>query len=500
MSNRGKFIAVVMLLASLMVLLGYLASFLVVNDDGRVEVPFFDTTTTTTTTTTPTTEDPEVVKARQEAERLALEKHIRENTIYIAPGTRVFKDTEISEEVLLAEKKMALYSVGFDDGLYQVKRSYYDDDILGYVTEGSAHTTLVDFIQMPEPDCDYEYYRSIPNYPENPRVKVRGIYLTQFTFSNEMFDTLLDVIDATNINTMVIDVKNDSEELLFYSDTAARLNPEANEYAVMTKEEARALIEKAKQHGVYLIARIVTFKSPIYAKTHPDSVITYASSGQPFTEDGWLLWNSPADKDFWEYNVGIAEEAADMGFNEIQFDYVRFPTVPFGVDFNYMGLGENSKTHAVQSFLKFAIERLRQKHVYVAADLFGWAATAVDDVDIGQHWEALVNVVDYVCPMVYPSHYGPGNFGIDWPDTQPYATVYASVSDCIERNSNVVEPSILRPWIQYFTASYLGEPGVQYIYYGREQVQAQIQALSDLGVDEYILWNPTNDYRIDVLE
>ncbi len=495
--RKGKFLAIIVLLASIMVLLAYIVSRL----DSPIATIFEPTSPTTTpTTTTATTVDEEALKRAKEEERRKLEQHIRDNTIYIAEGARIFKDTELSEEILIAEDKMSLYSLGLKDGFYEVKKDYYDTEVLGYISESFVHLSPMDFIELPEEDCEYEHVRSIPNFQENPRIKVRGVYVTIPTFLGSEYKNIVELINSTDLNAIVVDIKDDSEQLLFTSDSASKYNPAANKLASADKKDIEPLIKLAKDKGIYLIARIVTFKSPIYSKENREGIITYAGTNTPFTEDGILLWTSPMDKNLWEYNIGLAEEAIDLGFNEIQFDYVRFPTVPLSQEFFYKDLGDHSKTYAIQSFLKYAHERVNAKKAYLAADIFGWAATALDDVGIGHHWEALTNVVDYMCPMVYPSHYGPGNFGIPAPDLEPYRTIDFAIKDCISRNSNVLEPAILRPWIQYFTASYLGTYGVDYIAYGREEVQAQIQALADNGIDEYLLWNPHNAYEYDVVK
>lgn len=494
--RRGRFIVILVLLASVMVLLAYILSRYL--EDGSFSIGVFETTTTSTSaTTTETTVDPEIQKA---AERAALEKHIRENTIYVDAGIRVFNDKDLTEEILFTEKMTSFYSLGLEDGHYAVKLSYDSADIFGFIPEASVKLSPKEFITSPEPDCEYDHVRTIPNFPENPRVKAKALYLSISSTVGDSFDHMLDVIENTELNSLVIDVKNDSEELLFVSDAAAKYNPEANQHARLQKSELAPIIKKAKDKGIYLIARIVTFKSPIYSEQHRDGIITYAGTDTPFTEDGVLLWTSPMDKNLWEYNVLLGEEAADLGFHEIQFDYVRFPTVPLSREFYYKDLGEHSKTYAIQSFLRFAGERLHRKNVYVAADIFGWAATAHDDVQIGQHWEAMANVVDYICPMIYPSHYGEWNFGIQYPDTQPYETVSAAIQDCIDRSAHVMEPAILRPWIQHFTASYIYYQGLQYIPYGRAEIKAQIEALKEKGIEEYLLWNPSNDYEIEVLK
>ncbi|MDO4753512.1 MAG: putative glycoside hydrolase [Bacillota bacterium] len=492
--KKGRMAVILVLLASIMVLLAYVLS--VVLEGG----PIFEQPTTSTATTTVTTETTEDLEARRAAEREALEKHIRENTVYVDAGIRVFNDRELSKEIFITDRKMSFYSLGLEDGHYEVKRSYDDAETFGFIPEASVKKSLKEFIAAPEEDCEYDYIRTIPDFPENPRIKARALYLSISTTTGSGFDHILDVVENTELNSLVIDIKDDSEELLFESDAAAKYNPEANRHARLKKAQLAPIIKKAKDKGIYLIARIVTFKSPIYSEQNRDGIITYAGTDTPFTEDGVLLWTSPMDRNLWEYNIGLGEEAADLGFNEIQYDYVRFPTVPLTKEFYYKDLGTHSKTYAIQSFLRYAGERLHAKKVYLAADIFGWAATAVDDVQIGQHWEAMTNVVDYMCPMIYPSHYGEWNFGIQYPDTQPYETVLAATQDCIDRNGNVTNPAILRPWIQHFTASYIYYQGLQYIEYGREEIKAQIRALKEKGIEEYLLWNPSNDYEIDVLK
>ena len=181
-----------------------------------------------------------------------------------------------------------------------------------------------------------------------------------------------------------------------------------------------------------MIARIVAFKSPFYAQNHPDRAIVYKDSGKLYTDSDRLPWVSPHDRIMWEYNVAIAKEAAELGFNEIQFDYVRFPAIGNTEAIDYRNETDESQTATIQNFLKYAYEALKPYEVYISADVFGWAATATGGIGIGQHWEAVSNVVDYISPMMYPSHYGPNTFGLPVPDAYPYETIDRSVKDAIE--------------------------------------------------------------------
>jgi hypothetical protein len=201
----------------------------------------------------------------------------------------------------------------------------------------------------------------------------------------------------------------------------------------------------------------------------------------------------------WDYNVTVAEEAARLGFNEIQFDYVRFPASNGGkldASLDYRNPEGETKSEAIQKFLVYAHERLSPLGVYVAADVFGWAASSTDDVGIGQHWEAVSNVVDYLCAMMYPSHYGPGNYGYAVPDAAPYGVIDKGIKDSMARNQNIETPGALRPWIQDFTATWVKG----HIRYGAAELRAQIDALKANGVEEYLLWNAGNSYTGSALK
>lgn len=505
MKNGGKIIVILLFLVSIGILGAFVFARLGIG--GIADLPIVGTTTTTPDASSISASiEASISSSKAEEERLAAEaaerlRLIAENTVYVPKGTEIFRTAELVEGdvVHTATERMALYSVGLKADVYEVKYSYDATETLGFVPASLVKKSPADFIEYPQDGVDYGHFPKSADYPDNPRIKAKAIYVTISTVTGSGYDELIQLVEQTDLNAMVIDVKDDNEWLLFHSKAAEKYNPVANKTSAIDEARMKELVKKAKDKGIYLIARIVTFKSPVYSDEHLDSVITYAASGQPYTEDGVLLWTSPYHKGLWEYNVALAEEAADYGFNEIQFDYVRFPT-PSSHEINYKNDGTPSKTAAIQNFLKFAYDKLSKKHVYVAMDIFGWSATTLDDAGIGQHWEAMANVVDYVCPMIYPSHYSPGNFGLNEPDIAPYEAIDGAIKDCLSRNANIQEPGVLRPWIQYFTASYLQYSGRQYLHYGRAEVQAQIKALQDNGIEEYLLWNPSNTYELDVLQ
>lgn len=438
-------------------------------------------------------------KAKAEAEAAELEKKladIKENSYFISnDGTKVWdKPTEDAAIVDALDEKTSVYVSDYlKDESGEIKKMEIKSDIdsevvLGYIESGSVRKSLSDFIVRPIEDVDYAAVQKNGSFESNPKIDVKGVYVTGHSARGERLQELYTLIEETELNAMVIDVKDDNGYLLFYSEAAEKFNPEANNHVYI--KDMESFVKEMKDRGIYLIARIVTFKSPIYAKTHTERAIVYKDSGSLYSDADGLIWASPHDRTLWEYNVGIAIEAAEYGFNEIQFDYVRYPAIGNKSRMDYRNKEEESHTATIQKFLKYAYSELSPYEVYVAADVFGWAATALDDVGIGQQWEGISNVVDYMCPMMYPSHYGPNNFGLSVPDAFPYETIDRSLKDAFKRDSNLETPGLIRPWIQDFTAPWVKG----YIRYGVPEVRAQIDALKANGINEYLVWNAGNRY------
>lgn len=328
-------------------------------------------------------------------------------------------------------------------------------------------------------------------YPGNPRVEAKGIYLTLYSASNDRLDKLIEMTKRTKINTFVIDVKDDNGHMLFPTKAAEKYSPNANKNAPI--KDISALMKKLKDNNIYAIARIVSFKDPTYTRHHPDRAIIYKDSGKPFTNSDGLIWASAYDRTLWEYNLEVSKEAAAAGFNEIQFDYVRFPASNGGrldKSLDYRNTNGESKPQAIQEYLKYAREQLAPLNVYISADIYGLVGSVADDMSLGQYWEAVSNVVDYVCPMMYPSHYANQTYGLSVPDAYPYETIYHSAKDSAARNKNIETPAVIRPWIQDFTAPWV----TGHIKYTDKQVADQIRALEENGIKEYLLWNAGNRY------
>lgn len=334
-----------------------------------------------------------------------------------------------------------------------------------------------------------------PNFTENPKkTNVRGIYLTVYSAaSDKKMDELIALTKRTPINAFVIDVKDDSGHLLFKTDAEKTYLGENKKYYPIADMEK--FMKKLKDNNIYTIARIVSFKDPRYAKKNPDKAIIKRADGTPYTNSDGVIWVSAHDRNLWKYNIDVAKEAAKLGFNEIQFDYVRFPASNGGKldkQLDYRNVKSETKPETIQKYLKYARKELQPLGVYISADVYGQVGSSADDMGLGQHWETVSNEVDIISPMAYPSHYGNGVYGLSVPDANPYATIYRSTIDGVNRNNNITYPANVRPWLQAFTAKWVKG----YIPYGKKEIDAQVKALKDLGINEYLLWSPSNRYGI----
>jgi hypothetical protein len=325
------------------------------------------------------------------------------------------------------------------------------------------------------------------NYPgpvmlEKP-LAVKGIYLTGYCAgSKKIFDQTIAFISKTEINALVIDIKDERGNISFPSSVplAAQIN------AGYRKFDPVQVMMTLKKFRIYPIARIVVFKDPYLAGKRPDLAVKNKNGGLWQDYKG-LYWVDPYNKKVWEYNVAIAKEAAKFGFKEVQFDYVRFTSDGQIKDCCYPGVDGRAKSDVIRDFLKYAHQELSPLGIQVSADVFGLTCSVQGDIGIGQIFEKIADGVDIICPMVYPSHYVKGSFQIPNPDLKPYETVYRSLSDAQKKVANLNKKITIRPWLQDFS---LGN------HYGREQLLAQINAVKSAGLKEWIFWNPTNKYDI----
>ena len=344
-----------------------------------------------------------------------------------------------------------------------------------------------------------EWYQSYFNYSTETLdkskipVEAKGLYLTGNTAGGPKFDQIIDLLNKTELNSLVIDVKQDSGYIT-YKSNVKEVNEIKSDRITFIKDIDK-LMHKAKENNIYTIARIVTFKDPFYAGSKPE-IAMQKKNGGVWKDRSGVIWVDPYNKTVWDYNIAIAKEAAEKGFDEIQFDYVRFPENGKKVDLEvaFNNPENRSKAQNIADFLAYAKEQLKDYPVFISADVFGLTTTVVDDMGIGQQWELITPVVDYISPMMYPSHYANRTYGLPVPDQYPYETIKFGLIDALSKNKKVAEQQVdvstIRPWYQDFTATWVKG----HISYGSKEVSQQIQAGYDLGVRQYMIWDSKNVY------
>lgn len=321
--------------------------------------------------------------------------------------------------------------------------------------------------------------------PGGPRGDVKGIYLTGASAGNEAFvRRVFDLVEDSEINALVIDVKDNSGRTTYRSQLQQVQDIDASSGRIA---DLGGLLRRCEEAGIYTICRLVVFADPILAVARPELAVHSARGGiwRDHTGSGWT---NPYLPEVWEYNLAIAREVAALGCREIQFDYVRFPSDGDVAGIRYPVKTDQEPAEVIEGFLKQSKEQLSAYGVFVAADIFGLVTSFTHDMHIGQILENVARQVDFVCPMMYPSHYAKGNYGLPDPEAAPYLTVRTGLDDALRRLPG--EQLKLRPWLQDFSWRHT---------YGVAEVQDQIRAARELGVNGYMLWNPRNVYTEDAV-
>ena len=315
---------------------------------------------------------------------------------------------------------------------------------------------------------------------------VRALYVNRWASqSSKRMKEIIRIADETEINAVVIDMKD--EFGLNYHPSNATWARNAGNAGVI--RNLPALLDTLKAHRILPIARMVVFKDSVTARVHPEWTIRQ-KDGSIWRDKKKLAWVNPYHHELWEYNIGVAEELAKMGFGEIQFDYIRFPepypSLPPQVFPEQNGVG---KPDVLANFLKIAHTRLDRIGVRTTADIFGLVTTVGGPLEVGQWWEKLAPVTDVLLPMVYPSHYPPGSFGIARPNAEPYQIIKIALTKAHERDKKlgITQPEHVRPYLQAFT--------IMQPHYGPAEIRAQKQATYDSGYDGWVLWNPGSKYE-----
>lgn len=437
------------------------------------------------------------------------EDSVKEKNMYVRTQTIIYKNSTDSDIASTTKKGEELEVIGFDklnkDGtvnMYKIKK----DDIEGYIYSkylvktgdeanknydeaGIYQTHSARTNRLGGGDgASLDYYPvTKPKFENNIMPEeVRSLYLNSGVLGN--LDEYIRLAKESNINAFVVDIK-DNTAPGYASNVMKELSPTNYERAINTFDNYKAAIKKLKDEGFYVIGRITVFKDSYYVTDNPDCAITSTSNSKPYSHNG-SYWPSAYSRDVWEFNVKLAIEAVkEMGFNEIQFDYARFPDKTNTIEAQGLVDMKNkyneTKAQAIQGFLRYATDEIHKYNAYVSVDVFGESANSYITA-YGQYWPAISNVVDVISAMPYPDHFDTYAYGSNVPVwTKPYELLKAWGATVVTRQSETPTPAIVRTWIQAYNA--IKSP---YITYDANKISEQIKGLYDNGLKGgYITWN-----------
>lgn len=329
---------------------------------------------------------------------------------------------------------------------------------------------------------------------------IKSIYLTGWSAGTKSKrQTVIQNMKEYGFNAVVIDIKDEAGQLSYASNVQTAIDISAYKKMISNIQD---VIQEFHDNNIYVIGRIVTFKDPTYAKNVPE-IAYHKADGTLWQDYTGNNWPNPYNQASWTYPIELAKEAATLGFDEIQFDYIRFPSSEGKTKNIAFGFDSESKTKSdvINSFLTKVMNELKSFDVVVSADVFGITTKKPGDFEhIGQDFQAIAKIVDVICPMIYPSHYGFGEYGVKAPDTQPYKIVYAATNDALKLYSSIsgdIKLAKIRPYLQDFTASWLKKGN--YILYNTKAVTDQLQACYDLKIYDFTLWDPSNKYAYEAI-
>jgi hypothetical protein len=319
---------------------------------------------------------------------------------------------------------------------------------------------------------------------------VKGIYMSACVAGTPSWrESLKKLIETTELNTVMIDIKD-------YSGTISFIDPTLQDGDVTgcRVKDLKEFIASLHESNIYVIGRVTVFQDPYYAKKHPELAVKSKSTGGIWKDRKGLPFIDVGAKPYWDHVIEISKKSYELGFDEINFDYIRYPSDGNMKDANYTWtVGSSTKADMVESFFSYLHKKLQGTGIITSADLFGLTTVAFDDLGIGQVLVRALPYFDYVMPMVYPSHFAPGSNNISKPAEHPYEIIKYSMASGVAREQEwniasgraTTTPSKLRTWIQDFD---LGAT------YGPAEVRAQMQATYDVGLSSWILWDAGNKY------
>lgn len=323
--------------------------------------------------------------------------------------------------------------------------------------------------------------KTIPPVKMKPQKReVKGLYLTAYSAGNEKkIDQIIELINATELNAVVIDIKDYSGKILYDSNALLvnELKTEDNRIG-----DVPALIQKLHAQGIYVIARQTVFQDPILAEKKPEWAI-HNKNGGVWRDHKGLAWVDPTEEAVWRYNIAIAKEAVRLGFDEINFDYVRFPSDGNMSTVVYTN-GERSRNEVMSSFFSFLDHELKDEPAWISLDFFGFVMERYDGMSIGQRLEDAMDKVDYISPMMYPSHYPSGYVGLANPAAYPALVIEHGIEKGLPYFASSTRTE-LRPWLQAFNLGAV---------YDDEKIRSQIDVVEEHTEAGWLLWNAANRY------
>ncbi len=329
----------------------------------------------------------------------------------------------------------------------------------------------------------------VPSYVSTPD-PLKGIYMTSWIAGTpELRDKLVKIIEETEINSVVIDIKDYTGKIVF----PIIDNPELKSFG---SEEVRindlqSFVEDLHKKGIYVIGRIAVFQDAYFVKHRPDLAVKNKAGNSVWKDRKGISWIDAGSQEYWDYIVLLSKEVRKIGFDEINFDYIRFPSDGNMTDISFPFSSTTPKHVVMKEFFAYLDKELEGTEITTSADLFGMVTTATDDMGIGQLLEDALPHFDYIMPMVYPSHYPTSFMNLKEPEAHPYEVIKFTMQSAIDRSIKAsTTPNKLRPWLQDF--------GLR-MKYGPEEVRAQIKATNDIGLSSWILWSASNKYTVGAL-
>ncbi len=343
---------------------------------------------------------------------------------------------------------------------------------------------------------------------------MRAIYMTQCVAGTPSWrDRMAKMVDETELNSMVVDIKDYSGTIAFRSENPAL---KENDGKGCRASDMREFVSSLHEKNIYVIGRITVFQDPYYTKAHPELAVKRKSDGGVWHDRKGLAFIDVGARPFWDYIIELSKESYTLGFDELNFDYIRFPSDGDMKDIDFTHSRGKTKPEALREFFEYLNFALKSTGVVMSADLFGMTTTNTDDLNIGQVLENTLPYFDYIYPMVYPSHYPTGFNGWKDVNAHPYDIVKFSLDRAVVRTkattttiklygSEIVSmatgtkptlyskpafsPDKIRPWLQDFDYP---------VTYTEAMVKAQIQATYDAGLDSWLMWDPGNKYTAGV--